>query len=201
VPVVTTGRAPTDPDREWWVDNDHVAGTLKMLRHLARAGARRIALISSPPVNSCSRDCRTAYTHWCREHGDEEMVVTAGGDLAESAGYAAATDLLARDDRPDAIYATFDRLAVGVLLAAAAHGIRVPDDLLVAGCTDSDASRLSAPALTALTLHPEEIGRHAVELLTARIERVPDTPRQVVVGTRLVPRTSTRRTAAPRAAT
>jgi DNA-binding LacI/PurR family transcriptional regulator len=193
VPIVTTGRVPNDPGREWWVDNDHIAGTQSMLRHLERAGAQRIALINSPPVNSYARECQTAYERWCDERGAERMVVTAGGDLAEGAGFQAATELLTRDDPPDAIYATLDRLAVGVLLAASARGVRVPDDLLVAGCTDSDAARLSHPALTALTLHPEEIGRSAVEVLAERIDDRPEARRQVLVGTRVVARTSTRR--------
>jgi DNA-binding LacI/PurR family transcriptional regulator len=196
VPVVTTGRAPGDPDRDWWIDNDHFEGTLSILRHLERAGARRLALINSPPVNSYALESLAAYERWCKEHGAEHMAVTAGGDLAEGAGFQAALELLDRPDPPDAIYATLDRLAVGVLLAASARGVVVPDELLVAGCTDSDAAKFATPALTALTLHPEEIGRRAVEMLAARIEGAPEPPRHVIVGTRVVARTSTRRRAA-----
>ncbi len=192
IPVVTTGRAPDDPARDWWIDNDHVAGTLSVLRHLERQGARRIALLTTPPVNSYARDCLVAYERWCAEHAAEPVVSTAGGDLAEAAGFEAATALLRRQHPPDAIYATLDRLAVGVLLAASARGVRVPDDLLVAGCTDSDAARFSQPALTTLNLHPEQIGHQAVEMLAGRIEGRAQTPRQAVVGTRIVVRASTR---------
>lgn len=192
VPIVTTGRIPDDTNRDWWVDNDHFAGTQSVLRHLDRAAAGQIALINSPPVNSYARDCLAAYEQWCAEHGYEPMVATAGADLAEGAGFAAASELLDRDDPPDAIYATLDRLAIGVLLAANSRGVRVPDDLLVAGCTDSDAAKHSTPALTALTLNPDEIGRRAIEVLSGRIDG--GTPeRRVLVGTRIVSRASTRR--------
>ena len=73
-------------------------------------------------------------------------------------------------DPPDAIYATLDRLALGVLLAAEGKGVRVPEDLRIAGCTDSEASRAARPALTALSLNPERIGREAIELLIELIE-------------------------------
>jgi hypothetical protein len=90
--------------------------------------------------------------------------------LTEQDAYAAALKLLDRPDRPDAIYATFDRLAIGVILAARSLGLSVPADLLVAGCTDSDAAKLSRPSLTVLDLNPAEVGRQAVELLIDIIE-------------------------------
>jgi DNA-binding LacI/PurR family transcriptional regulator len=193
IPVVTTGREPDGPADTPWVDNDHVAGTRAVLDHLAAAGAARVALITSPPVHSYTLDGQAAYRDWCAARGSEPEVATVTGTLTEGEGYAAALELLDRDDPPDGIYATLDRLALGVLLAAHARGVDVPGDLLVAGCTDTHAGRGARPALTALSLDPEQIGVEAVEALIALVEGRADAPRQRYVPTTVIPRASTSR--------
>jgi DNA-binding LacI/PurR family transcriptional regulator len=197
-PVVTTGRVPGEEAASPWVDNDHGAATRSVLDHLARRGARRIALVMPPATISYVLDVRTAYAAWCAARGAEPLIAVAGKNLTEGAGYLAGQELLELPERPDAIYATLDRLALGVLLAAQAKGVRVPVDMLVAGNTDSEAGRWARPSLTALNLHPEQIGHHAVELLVDLVEgRQPANPR-ILVPTRLIARGSTRRTVTPR---
>ena len=193
VPVVTTGKVTGAASRDPWVDNDHAAGTRSVLDHLARRGARQIALVTSPPVTSYAEDSEAAYRVWCDEHGSEALVAYAREDLTEGAGYAAVSGLLDLPEPIDGIYATLDRLALGALLAAEARGIRVPEDLLVVGNTDSDAARLASPSLTALSLHPDEIARRAVELLADIVEGVARPARNVLVPTRIIARASTRR--------
>jgi DNA-binding LacI/PurR family transcriptional regulator len=200
VPLVTTGRVPGSGDGNPWVDNDHVAATRSVLDHLERAGARSVALVTGPSVTSYTIDVEEAYRAWCDERSGEPLVAYAREDLTEGAGYEAAVALLDRPVRVDAVYATLDRLALGVLLAARARGIGVPDELLVAGSSDSDAARLASPSLTVLRLNPDEIGRRAVDLLADRIEHPDETPENVLVATRLVVRASTRRLSAARAA-
>jgi len=193
VPVVTTGQVTGAEGRDPWVDNDHAAGTRSVLDHIARRGARRIALVTSPPVTSYTEDSEAAYRAWCAEHGCEALVAYAREDLTEGAGYAAASRLLSLPEPIDGVYATLDRLALGTLLAAEARSIHVPGDLLVVGNTDSDAARLATPSLTALSLHPDEIGRRAVELLADVITGADPPPPNVIVPTRIIPRASTRR--------
>jgi DNA-binding LacI/PurR family transcriptional regulator len=192
IPIVTTGRQPDGPGDACWVDNDHVAGTRAMLDHLAEAGGRRVALLTVPVMSSYSMDVLHAYEAWCAEHGQAPLVSSIPEMLSESGAFAAATELLESPDPPDAIYGTLDRLALGVLLAAEAKGIRVPQDLRVAGCTDSDASRSARPALTALNLNAERIGTEAVELLVGLIEGSEELERHRIVPSIITPRASTR---------
>jgi DNA-binding LacI/PurR family transcriptional regulator len=201
VPVVTTGRvAGEEADAAPWVDNDHAAGTRTVLDHLARRGAQRIALVTSPPVTSYTADSEGAYRAWCAERGAEPLVSYARNDLTEGAGFAAASALLEGPEPADAVYATLDRLALGTLLAAEARGKRVPRDLLVVGCTDSDAARLARPTLTTLNLHADEIGRSAVELLADIVEGRREADATIEIRTRVVARGSTRRPAGGRRA-
>jgi DNA-binding LacI/PurR family transcriptional regulator len=145
VPVVTTGRVPDGEVPAAWVDNDHIAGTRSTLDHLARQGATRIALLSSKPMISYTVDAESAYRNWCRDHGTTPIIAYVRGGLTESAGFSAANELLEHPDRPDGIYATYDRLGLGALLAAEAHRIAVPGQLLVAACTESAAARHATP--------------------------------------------------------
>lgn len=192
MPIVTTGRVPGAPPGHW-VDNDHIAGTRSVLDHLAARGAARIALLTSPPTTSYSIDVSTAYEAWCAENRQEVVVAEAREDLTEGSGFEATIRLLRRRRPPDAVYATLDRLALGSLLAAQARELAVPRELLVAGCTDSDAGKWAKPSLTALALNPERIGREALAMVIALIEDVEPPPANVVVPTRILPRGSTRR--------
>ncbi|HST40250.1 MAG TPA: LacI family DNA-binding transcriptional regulator [Conexibacter sp.] len=192
ITVVTTGRMLGD-DRSCWVDNDHIAGTRAVLDHLQRSGAERIALMTSPLEISYTFDVERAYREWCARARVEPLVKAPELGLSERAGYAAAGELLSLPEPPDAIFATYDRLAYGTLLAAEARGVRVPEDLLLATtATESQAPEQARPALTTLNLHPAEIGRAAASLLIALLDDE-EPARHVVVPHRVVARSSTRR--------
>lgn len=190
VPIVTTGRILEDGDDGHWVDNDHRAGVRGVLDHLHAVGARRIAIVAPRSFSSFIADVRAGYAAWCEEHGCEEIVGTAP-DVTETGGFEAASGLLERAEPPDAIYAVLDRLAIGVLLAAGAKQVGVPEDLRVAACTDSVAAQTARPPLTTLGLNPERIGREAVGMLIDLVEDEPVDPRHRLVPTRLIEREST----------
>lgn len=194
-PVVTTGRIAQEDGEEDpgpWVDNDHAAGTRRLLAHLERAGAERIALISAPLGTSYAHDMRETYLAWCAERRRRPEIEIVSEDLGEGAGFAAASRLL-EGDRPDAILAALDRLALGAQLAATTRGLDVPRDLLIAGYSDSEANLRASPSLTALHLHPEQIGARAVELLIEIVEDREPARQQILVPVRLNARGSTRR--------
>lgn len=191
-PVVTTGRVLQTPVADHWVDNDHVAGTERLLAHLQRAGAKRIALVSAPSLTSYSHDLQTAYTGWCATHGVEPQIAIVSDDFGVGAGFAAASKIL-DEDRPDAILGALDRLALGAILAAQTRGLSVPGDILIAGYTDSESNLRTSPAITALQLHPSQIGQQAVELLIDLVEETQPRESHVCVPVRLTARGSTRR--------
>lgn len=192
IPVVTTGRILGASENRPWVDNDHAGGARAVLDHLARRGARRIALMTNPAVMSYTVDVEDTYRTWCADHSIKPLVSRVGADLTESAGYAAARALLGRTHPPDAIYATYDRVGLGALLAARAANIAVPDDLLLAVTATGSGSEPTRPPLTGLNLYPDQIGVHAAELLIALVEGRAPSALQVTVPTRLVARTSTK---------
>jgi DNA-binding LacI/PurR family transcriptional regulator len=165
-----------------------------MVDHLAEQGATRIALLTAPILSSYTSDTLAAFETRCDELGLDAIVETISDSISEGGAYSAASRLLDSPRPPDAIYATLDRLALGALLAAEARGVRVPEDLRIAGCTDSAASRAARPALTALSLNPEQIGSEALDLLISLIEdETPESPRRTVPFA-VIPRGSTQAT-------
>jgi DNA-binding LacI/PurR family transcriptional regulator len=197
VPVVTTGRVPEEPDG-YWIDSDHYEATPAILDYFAARGARRLALIATPPVTSYATDARTAYERWCQEHDQDSIVAIARRGLTEGAGQDATERLLRRANPPDAIYVMLDRLALGALYAAKAMGVSVPDQLQIAACTDSEEAKTTRPSLTVLSLNPEQIGREAAAMIISLVEEQEPPQPHVMVETKIISRGSTRKRATAR---
>ena len=194
VPVVTVGRSSLGLNGGGWVDNDHIAGTRAILEHLRGRGADSIALIIGPEMNSYTLDARNAYQDWASARGAEPRIYVAGSGLSEDAGYEATAKMFAEGWRPDAIYATVDRLALGSLRAIKDQGLSVPEDILLAGLSDSESARSSRPPLTVLALHPDLVGQGAAEMLIALVEGRKTSSRHRLIPAQVITRRSTERT-------
>jgi LacI family transcriptional regulator, galactose operon repressor len=154
---------------------DNVGGARAMVRHLVRHGYRRIAMITGPERNHDSRERLRGYRTVLRAAGlpvlpELEIV----GDFTESAGYAAAQQFLALEEWPRAIFAANDAMAVGALSALRDAGVRVPEDIALAGFDDIPIARYLTPPLSSVHVAIDELGRRATELALAAARRVAD---------------------------
>jgi len=93
---------------------------------------------------------------------------------------------------PTAVFAASDMLALGALAAAREKGLRVPEDVSVAGFDDIDFAAFSDPPLTTLRVPASRMGEMAVEVLMEMIEGNSEEVRQISLGTELVVRGSCR---------
>jgi LacI family transcriptional regulator len=162
LPYVSLGRvleAPAGPR----VDHDHLDVCRSVVDHLRSERYERIAMLSIREQVSYVIDLEAAF----RTVVPDGAVIAADA-LSVDAGRAAAAEVLAGADPPDALFCANDVLAVGVLQAAQAAGVRVPEDLGVVGVEDSPLARHAEPPLTSISAHPEEAGR----LLIATMDRV-----------------------------
>ena len=140
---------------------DNHAGAFAMTEHLLGAGYRRIAFVSGPPGNIESAQRLAGYRDALAAFGGlPEQVVE--GDFSEQSG-ARAAGLLLAGPRPDAIFAGNDMMAIGCLQALREAGLRVPDDIALAGFDDIPISRFLDPPLTTVGVPIAELGRQAVE--------------------------------------
>jgi DNA-binding LacI/PurR family transcriptional regulator len=191
VPVVTTGRPVDGPTIHPWVDNDHGPVTTLMLDHFHGRGYERPALMVTTARRSYVADIVDSYRGWCRDHGMDPIIVELAEPPDEHAAEQAAECLLTQRDRPDAVYASYDRLALGVLQQARKLGLSVPGDLGLASAVDGDALHWSDPRITAVALDAPRIGRAAVELLVALVEGRRPASTQIIFPGRLAVRAST----------
>jgi DNA-binding LacI/PurR family transcriptional regulator len=197
LPVVTAGRDPSGSEEDFWVDNDHEAAMRRVLDHLHGQGARRIAVISGPAITSYVSDLRRGCAIWTARRGLKHLWVEVGEGLTEGAGYDATLSLLESRQPPDAIYTTLDRLALGALLAAREKGVNVPQQLMIAACTDSEIARTACPPLTAVSLHPSQLGSQATAMLLQLVRGDEPAERHRFVSWSLEIRGSTSRTSHP----
>ena len=140
---------------------DNHAGAFAMTAHLLGAGFRRIAFVSGPADNIEAAQRLAGYRDALAAHGGVPEQV-AQGDFSEQSG-ARAAGLLLEGPRPDAIFAGNDMMAVGCLQALREAGLRVPDDIALAGFDDIPISRFLDPPLTTVGVPIAELGRQAVE--------------------------------------
>ncbi len=164
-PMVTTGRVTVGSGVRSVVDNDHVGAARTVLDHLEREGYQRPALIITNTSRSYVVDMLDAYRDWARARGVEPQAVQVGETPSETAAAKALTTLLAREPAPDAIFASSEELALGVLHEAQRRGIDVPGELGVCSAVDSSTLELTTPQVTGTMLNPATIGRQAVEAL------------------------------------
>lgn len=147
---------------------DDETGGYLATRHLIDLGHRDIAMVTGPWFTSSARDRRAGAERALREAGipvDDERMLSVGYGIDD--GIQAGERLLDRADRPTAVFAANDNLAVGVLTAASSRGLRIGPDLSIIGYNDIPlVSRLPVP-LTSVRTPFEQIAATALELLLA----------------------------------
>ena len=148
------------------VSIDNAEGAHLVVRHLLGLGHRSIAIITGPAFNFDSLQRREGYREALREAGIEPAPeLELAGDFSEHSGYAAAGRMLRLPVRPTAVFASNDYMAVGALGALHDAGVRVPEDIAMAGFDDIPLAHYINPALTTVRVDIPELGRRAVQLL------------------------------------
>lgn len=163
VPVVLLNCFSTDRHFPSVVPGE-VAGGHMATNALLEAGHRRIAHITGELWMDAARDRLKGYREALATADvpyDPELV--AEGNWLPSAGYEATRALMSLPNPPTAIFASNDRMAVGVYEALKELGLRIPDDVSVIGYDDDEVARHLSPQLTTLVLPHRNMGRWAVE--------------------------------------
>lgn len=194
IPMVYGGRPPQPRWCDAWVDTDHDAGLRLLLDHLTEAGARRIGLSLPRHDDEYPHLMERAYASWCAER-DLPALVEEYASMPDyfTAERVAVGRLLDHDPRPDAVIGIYSDSGHNILAAARHHGLRVPQDLLVACISEDPDYATTTPPVTTLSLRPDRVGDEAVDLLIALINARSGVDRHRLVQPALAPRRSSRR--------
>jgi LacI family transcriptional regulator len=170
IPVV---RLETHRQRtgEWPLDNvyvDNASAAFTATDYLISKGLRSIAMVTGPggPRNARRDGYLRALSQ--QEKGHEPQIVEVS-TYDEIGGYQGMQRLLESEQRPQAVFAANDLMAIGAMKAIFNAGLRVPDDISVIGFDDIPAAQLVTPSLTTIRQAQEEMGRKAAELLLERL--------------------------------
>ncbi len=164
------------------VDVDNVSGAQRAVEHLIAVGHRRIACITNAPLAYTAAAERLAGYRAALEAAgiayDEQLVTYADFDAAS--GHAAMGRLLRRGAVFSAVFAASDVVALGVIGAARAHRLRVPEELAIVGFDDIPLAAHFDPPLTTVHLPAYELGNSVGRALIDRIAGRPVPPRSVL---------------------
>lgn len=147
---------------------DERAAARELVEHLIdEQGHRRIGFVGPRPLHYAAEGRARGYRDALENAGiawDPGLCET--GDFFFGSGFVAGQRLLSLAVPPTAVFAANDGMALGVMSAARAVGLRIPEDLAVAGFDDSPAGRMTWPPLTSVRLPVEALAEQAVRLLT-----------------------------------
>ena len=181
VPLVLARKYDSAPaDRYNCCYINFAEASYRMTRHLLEMGHRRIGLMFENVSQQFMNSFCQGWERALREEQapiEDDLLLNAPNTM--QGGYTKAVELLERGEMPEAVFCASDEQAFGVLKAAHEKGVPVPEQLAVAGFTDSPMSNLCDPELTTIDLPIYRLGIIAARMLFDVIE---DTGSEVTPG-------------------
>jgi len=165
---------------------DERDGVRQVVEHLCQRGHRRIAMLAgrhSPYVIGERYSAFLKTMTACGLQVDMADIRMCDANVESAAG--AALELLDRPDRPTAIFGTNDVVAAGAIKAARRLGLRLPEDLAVAGFDASSVCAIVEPELTSVHIDSRRMGEYCAQHLKALLNGETDVPRLTMVPTQL----------------
>ena len=149
---------------------DNYSASVAMVEHLAGAGHQRIAFIGGPEGNFDARERLRGYRDAMARFVPAAQRQEFSGDFSESSGYEAGKRIAQLAEKPQAVFAANDMMALGCLYAFNEAGVRVPQDVALAGFDDIPLARFVHPTLTTMRVSIAELGGQAMSRLLEAIE-------------------------------
>jgi LacI family transcriptional regulator len=190
IPVVVMDRNYEGLDLELVSSDNHQGGVLAT-NHLISLGHKRIGCVSGPSKINPSSKRLDGYVEALKSHGipvDARYIVQ--GDFHPESGFEAGKKILSLSERPTAIFACNDLMAMGVNKAAASMGLRVPDDLALVGYDDIELASYTNPPLSTIQQPKVEMGLTALQIILDRISNRESGRQKIQLPVSLVVRSS-----------
>ena len=168
---------------------DEAWGNTMAVEHLLHRGYRRIGFIGEPNTqNRCD-----FFLQIMRRHGIEVNwdFVRIGSERGEEGGYRRMREILDLPQIPDAIYASYDQMAIGAIHALQESGLRVPQDVAMIGFDDIPIARYICGGITTIRTSFDDMAAIAVRILTHRVQHPDGQTQQVAVKPTLEVRATT----------
>jgi LacI family transcriptional regulator, repressor for deo operon, udp, cdd, tsx, nupC, and nupG len=170
---------------------DNAKAASEAMEHLYRLGHRRIGVITGPLASPLSRDRLSGVKACSTKYRAVSTCLVENGDFSIESGVVQAERLLAKKERPTAIFCFNDEMAMGVIETAKRHGLRVPMDISVVGFDDIRFARCMDPPLTTVAQPMRAMGEGTVRLLLEILRGRETPPESITLPHTLIVRAST----------
>jgi LacI family transcriptional regulator len=172
--VVLCGRPPAEDTGAVALAFDNRGGARQLTGHLIGLGHRRLGYIAGPEERTTTRHRLEGHRQALTAAGlEDDPALTVHGRYDRRSGYEATLELLRRAPDLTAVVAANDSVALGACAALRESGLRIPEDVSVAGFDDLPFSVDAVPALTTVRLPLSEAGARAGRITTGREEPPP----------------------------
>lgn len=161
------------------VSSNYSAATMEAMSYLLSLNHRRIGLLFGIDVPELAEDRYKAYEEALLKADlpvAADLIIQCGPTIED--GYQAMSRFLQNPDRPTAVIAVNDLLAMGAIRAINDAGLRIPEDISLVGHDDIAMAEYMVPRLTTISKDVYTIGQNAVQLLISRLQE-PDRPYQI----------------------
>ncbi|MDR6550615.1 LacI family transcriptional regulator/LacI family purine nucleotide synthesis repressor [Paenibacillus qinlingensis] len=168
--VLINGSLPGNPCYQ--VKTDEYAGTQLVVQHLINQGHRHIGFLGGNSETTTTLEKLRAFraTLALNDLHFHKKNVLFGGFSMQN-GHHLMDRFMTMTNRPTAILCINDYTAIGAMKSAISHGVRIPEDLAIAGFDDTQLSSAMNPELTTVSQHSERLGIRAMEILSRLIEK------------------------------
>lgn len=164
-----------------FVDIDNYRGARLATQHLISLGHRRIATITGLPSMAAGLDRLKGYEDALHEAGlQRDPALCVEGDFDELSGYLGMEQLLDLEDRPTALFAASDAMAIGAMRALQEKDITIPDQMAVIGFDNIRQAKDTHPPLTTINQPIFQLGRTAAESLIHLITNAGQQPHHIL---------------------
>ncbi|WP_096185587.1 LacI family DNA-binding transcriptional regulator [Evansella halocellulosilytica] len=172
------------------VSIDDYKGGYLATSHLLSLGHKNIGLIGENVRSSNLRiyGYKDAFQDYDLSVDEENIILT---DASVSNGRKCAEELITKKDKPSAIFAVNDLLAIGAFQIAQEKGLNIPSDLAIISFDNTILSRTTVPPLTTVAQPIEEMGKKIVDLLLEEIKHPKNKSEQLLYSPELIIRGST----------
>ncbi|MVT08538.1 LacI family DNA-binding transcriptional regulator [Chitinophaga tropicalis] len=189
IPLVFFDRVYDDIDVPKVTTDDYTSsfdGTL----HLIEGGCKKIAFLVVNKSLSIGNIRMQGYRDALKDAGipfDERLVIDCSNDYSKN--YGILTEML-REQRPDGLFASVERLAISSYYVCHDLGIRIPEDIKIVSFSSLEIASLLNPALSTITQPAYDLGTNAAELLFKTLEGKTEVKDHIVLSSKLIPRKS-----------
>lgn len=181
IPIVMISRETSALEVDTVVVDDFVGG-LMAAQHLAEMGHRQMAILSEQLKVSSARERIRGFKQGLQDlqipFDDHNIAIC---DYMIQEGRRAAGELLAREDRPTALFCCNDVLAIGALQEARSIGIKVPEELSIVGFDDTILAAVVDPPLTTIAQPIASMAKQAFQLLISHLDESEAVKKRIVL--------------------